>query len=79
MYRLAVEKILGLQREGNRLTIKPCIPTAWQDVEIHYRFGAATYHIHVENPQTANDSGIRLTLDDVPLNHKYVRHWCVKN
>ncbi|MEW5938320.1 MAG: glucoamylase family protein, partial [Chloroflexota bacterium] len=26
MYRLAVEKILGLQREGNQLKIKPCIP-----------------------------------------------------
>jgi cyclic beta-1,2-glucan synthetase len=60
MYRLCVEKILGMQREGNYLTIKPCIPADWHGFEIHYRFGATTYHIYVENLQNATDSGIIL-------------------
>ena len=72
MYRLGVEKILGLQREGNHLKIKPCIPKDWRDVEIHYRLGTATYHIHIENPQNATGSGIRLTLDGNLLNDEYV-------
>jgi cyclic beta-1,2-glucan synthetase len=63
MYRLGVEKILGLQRNGNLLKVKPCLPTDWQDVEVHYRFGATMYHIHIENLQNTNGSGIRLTLD----------------
>jgi cellobiose phosphorylase len=60
MLRLGVEKILGLQREGNRLTIKPCIPKEWREYTIHYRFGNASYHIHVGNLQNTNDNKIKL-------------------
>lgn len=70
LYRLGVEKILGLQRNGNVMKVKPCLPTDWQNVEIHYRFGAAIYHIYIENPPTAVGSGVRLTLDGVILNEE---------
>jgi cyclic beta-1,2-glucan synthetase len=63
MLRLGVEKILGLQRKGNHLTIKPCIPKDWREYTIHYRFGSTIYHIHVGNLQYTNDSRIRLTLN----------------
>ncbi len=67
MTRLALEKILGLQRQGNNLSIEPCIPAEWQDYEIHYRFGSTMYHLHVKNPEGVNGSVIKLTLDGNPL------------
>jgi cellobiose phosphorylase len=69
MYRLGVEKILGLQRNGNLMKVKPCIPANWRNVEIHYRFGAATYHIYVENLPSAIDREITLTLDGELINN----------
>jgi cellobiose phosphorylase len=67
MYRLGVEMILGLQREGNQLLIRPCIPKEWREFEIYYRFGASTYHICVENPQGLNQGVSGLTLDGKAL------------
>ena len=72
MYRLGVEKILGLQREGNHLTVKPCLPTTWREVDIHYRFGSSVYHIHVENLQNVGGNGISLALDGELLDDEYV-------
>ncbi|HZJ22250.1 MAG TPA: hypothetical protein VFD54_03015, partial [Anaerolineales bacterium] len=68
MTRLVVEKILGLQREGNNLRIKPCLPPDWREYEIHYRFGKTMYHLRVENPQSATNGAVRLTLDGKLLN-----------
>jgi cellobiose phosphorylase len=73
MYRLGVEKILGVQRRGNQLTIKPCIPQDWREYTIHYRFGTAMYHIHVENSKNANNNEIKLTLDgNLPNNEVFL-------
>jgi cyclic beta-1,2-glucan synthetase len=72
IYRLGVEKILGLQREGNRLKIKPCMPADWHEVEIHYRFGAAMYHIRIENSQSGNSGPMSLALDGRLLNANYI-------
>jgi len=63
MTRLVVEKILGLQREGNNLRIEPCVPKDWPGYEIDYRFGKTIYHLRVENPQGASNGVIKLTLD----------------
>ncbi len=67
MMRLGLEKILGLQREGNQLGIKPCIPAGWREYEIHYRFGRSVYHLRVENPNGVHGSVVYLTVDGKPL------------
>jgi cellobiose phosphorylase len=48
MYRLGIEMILGIQRVGEHLQIKPNIPKDWQQVQINYRFGKSLYHILVK-------------------------------
>jgi cellobiose phosphorylase len=50
MYRVWLEDVLGVQRRGNKLFIRPCVPRDWPEYSIHYRFGNSTYHIRVENP-----------------------------
>jgi cellobiose phosphorylase len=64
MYRLGVEAILGVQREGDKLHIRPSIPKDWLSYEILYRFGAATYHIRVENNFDGDHEEKTLFLDE---------------
>jgi cyclic beta-1,2-glucan synthetase len=47
LYRAAVEGILGIRRSGDRLTVKPCLPPAWNGFEAVLRLGAATWRIEV--------------------------------
>jgi cellobiose phosphorylase len=47
MYRLIVESLLGLHREGDTLRVMPCLPAAWPGFRMRYRYGEATYHIEV--------------------------------
>jgi len=67
MYRLGLEIILGLQRIGDHLRVTPCIPNGWKEYEIHYRFGATTYHIRVENSQGLERGTSRVVMDGNPL------------
>ncbi|RZA37105.1 MAG: cyclic beta 1-2 glucan synthetase [Lysobacteraceae bacterium] len=48
MYRLLTESLLGLHREGNRLSLRPCIPADWTDYKLQYRFGESMYLITVQ-------------------------------
>jgi cyclic beta-1,2-glucan synthetase len=58
-YKTGIENILGFQKEGNRLTIKPNVPSEWNEFSIHYRFGNSIYHINYkkgeENASTVID------------------------
>ena len=47
LYRVGLEGILGFKKNGNRLTIEPCIPASWPGFTITYRYGRATYVIRV--------------------------------
>lgn len=47
MYRLLTESLLGLQRNGDRVRLKPCIPADWPEYRIQYRYGESMYLIHV--------------------------------
>ena len=46
-YKTAVENILGMRKHGDTVTITPRTPTTWGEYTITYRYGAATYIIHV--------------------------------
>ncbi len=45
MYRLMLESLLGLKREGNTLSFSPCIPKDWTSYSMSYRFGNSSYKI----------------------------------
>ncbi len=61
-YRVALEGILGFEKRGNRLRLDPCIPAAWPELTLDYRFGSSTYAIRVSNP-----SGVSRGVDSVAL------------
>jgi cyclic beta-1,2-glucan synthetase len=56
MYRLSLETLLGLRREGEYLYLTPCIPADWDSYKIHYRYQDTFYHITVKRA-SSTDSG----------------------
>jgi len=75
MYQLITESFLGLQQEGDKLKITPCVPPEWPSITIHYRYGKTIYHIivtqkiEVGNPVVTVDgveekSGVITLVDD---------------
>ena len=66
-YRLGMEAILGLHRQGDTLRITPCIPQKWGGYTMTYRHDNTTYRIRVENPDGVNQSVQQVTLDGKSL------------
>lgn len=84
MYRVALEGLLGLNRRGSSMAIEPCIPAAWPQYTIHWRFGASTYVITVQNPDhrctgvsAATLDGERVDASAIPLVDDGIRHTIV--
>ena len=63
MYRLLIETLLGLNREGNRLRLTPRLPKSWTTCKIHYRFRQTPYHINMSRPSDHSPDSVRATLD----------------
>ena len=63
MYRVAVELILGLRRQGEFLTIDPRIPANWPKFEATVRHFGSTYQIVVENPDRRCKGIAQITVD----------------
>ncbi len=64
MYRLIVESLLGLRKDGNQLHLQPCLPAAWHGFAMRYRFGDTDYTITVQQSLPAG-SAARLEVDGI--------------
>jgi cellobiose phosphorylase len=87
LYRLILESILGLCREGPWLRMTPCLPDEWNGFSLVYQFGDTAYQIVVsriapgESPQAsalwldgvAQSEG-RVALVDDQLAHRIEVH-----
>jgi cyclic beta-1,2-glucan synthetase len=63
MYRILVEHIVGVRREGSRLMIDPCIARSWKGFEVTYRDGDGEVHIVVENADGIEHGVRRVEID----------------
>ena len=63
MYRLMIESLLGVRREGNRLHLAPCIPAQWPGYILRYRYRNSDYRIHVQHAEPGGES--RLIVDGI--------------
>ncbi|MHB1317041.1 MAG: GH36-type glycosyl hydrolase domain-containing protein, partial [Anaerolineae bacterium] len=66
-WRLGIEAVLGLIKEGEALRIKPTIPPAWDGYEVRYRQGGALYTVRVHNPEHVSQGIRQITFDGEPL------------
>jgi cyclic beta-1,2-glucan synthetase len=62
-YRVAMERVLGLRKQGEHLIIDPCIPKHWPGFTITMRHRSSTYEIAVENPTGVSRGLLRIELD----------------
>ena len=63
MYRLAIESLLGVHLEVDRLRMDPLLPAGWGAFDVHYRYRQATYHIHVRGPAEGGKGVSRVVCD----------------
>ena len=68
MYRLGIERLLGIQRTASGLHLAPCIPAAWDAYSVIYRQQQTIYRIRIENPDGVNQGIQLVTLDGESLN-----------
>ncbi len=61
MYRLIVQTLLGVNLEGNKLRLRPCLPDAWDSCKIQYRYRDTVYHITFHRTPDAE----HVTIDGV--------------
>jgi cyclic beta-1,2-glucan synthetase len=67
MYRAGLESILGLKRHGASFELDPCIPAAWPEYSIVWRFGRTRYEISVANPEHRCRGIAEAELDGSPV------------
>jgi len=70
MYRVWLEEVLGFQRRGDKLVIRPAVPADWEEFRIEYRYLSTPYTITVrrtaDNPRVEMN-GEKLADGVIPL------------
>jgi cyclic beta-1,2-glucan synthetase len=80
MYRVGLEGILGLEKRGDVLHVRPRAPAGWREYTIEYRHGRSLYVITVKNEgdtrteRTVTIDGRQLTDTAIPLVDDGTRH-----
>jgi len=54
MYRLAVESLLGLRLEGDKLRLAPCLPADWPGFKLRYCYRDTLYRIAVVRDESGS-------------------------
>lgn len=88
MYQFIINSLLGLEKQADKLTFKPCFPKEWPSVNITYKHGNSTYRITVFQETTDEESwwknngekglGDALVLVDDSLTHEVEMHVNIK-
>ncbi len=72
-YRIVLERVLGLRKNGQLLSLVPCVPSRWRRFALSYRHGNSTYQIRVDNPQQVSCGVTQLLLDGKPLRESQIQ------
>jgi len=67
MYRLLIETLLGVHREGDRLRLTPRLPPNWTTYKVHYRYRQTVYHITIRRRMAELPVKNQLSLDGQDL------------
>ena len=69
-YKTGIENILGLHKNGNQLTIAPCVPSEWNNFTVRYRYGSSTYVIRYQRGSNAMPIPTTIELIDDGKEHE---------
>ncbi len=79
-YRAATEFMFGLNKRGDKLLINPHFPSAWNESELIYRFGATIYNLKYTFDESAEKlriifDGDSIENNEFPLNDDGTTHF----
>lgn len=63
MYRIGLEHILGIKKQGNYLMLDPCIPKKVNEYSVIYNFGSSVYEISIKNQSHQNKNVKSISAD----------------
>jgi cyclic beta-1,2-glucan synthetase len=63
LYRAGVESILGIEKRGDHLHIRPCIPRTWGGFRFTLQLEQSSYEVRVNNPEGVMVGVTGLTVD----------------
>jgi cellobiose phosphorylase len=66
MYQAGL-KLLGINKQGANLELKPCIPEDWPEFSVNYKYKNTLYEILVKNPNGKQTGGVSLEVDGKPF------------
>jgi cyclic beta-1,2-glucan synthetase len=72
MWRLGVERILGLRPEAGGVRIEPCLPRAWRRVDVTIRRPGGGLAITIENPDGVETGIAERWVDGVAVDEAVV-------
>ena len=73
-YKTGIENILGVRKNGDKLTIEPCVPTDWNNYTIRYKYGTAMYIIKYERGTASDTEKTVIDLVDDGQTHEVMIH-----
>ncbi|MBQ9018724.1 MAG: hypothetical protein IJ097_00230 [Bacilli bacterium] len=75
-YRVGIEYILGITRNGNNLLINPKIPTSWDSFKAVYHYKDTEYKIEVKKgiKQKCTFDGKEIENNKIPLKNDKTKH-----
>lgn len=69
-YRVAMERVLGVRKQGDELLIDPCIPKHWSAFHVSLRHRSSTYEIAIDNPAGVSRGVAHVELDGEDLSDR---------
>ncbi|MEL7626466.1 MAG: glucoamylase family protein [Anaerolineaceae bacterium] len=72
LYRLGVERLLGLHKKGDSLYVNPVIPARWDGFSMSYGFFDSKYKIEVRNPDHLQKGVREVRLDGELLENQAI-------
>jgi cyclic beta-1,2-glucan synthetase len=66
LYRVAVEGLLGIRKRGDRLRIRPALPSAWSGFAFTLRLSTAVYQVEVRAEEGLAECMIEIDGDTIP-------------
>ena len=73
MYRLAVEALLGISLEVDKLRLEPQLPEKWDGCKVHFRFRETFYHIALKRTAGTADKVVKVIVDGRETEGPFVR------
>jgi cellobiose phosphorylase len=71
LYRLILESLIGLRLDIDKLHIRPCLPSQWDNLKLYYRFRETNYNITIIRI-TNTDRKTGIYVDGAEINSDYI-------